>query len=145
MPVFSMSDEINIGLAISVEGGVLAPAIRAADQRDVRELDDMVQDLKSRAVDGRLHPDEISSGTFTLSNLGMFEVTAFAAIITPPQVAALAIGRPVDRLVVFRRLNCFSQGHDGHDERRSSRRRRCRRRAFSNDVQAEPRERCVAQ
>ena len=57
------------------------------------------QDLAERASAGRLHPPDVTGGTFTISNLGMFGIDAFSAIITPPQAAVLAVGRIADRVV----------------------------------------------
>lgn len=86
--------EINLGIAVSVEDGLLAPAILGADRLDVRETALALADLTARARAGRLRSQEFSDATFTLSNLGMFDVSAFTAIVVPPQVAILATGRP---------------------------------------------------
>ena len=69
-----------------------------ADELDVRAAASGLRDLAERARAQKLRPAEISGATFTLSNLGMFEVSAFTAIVTPPQVAILATARPVERL-----------------------------------------------
>lgn len=94
------ADEINIGVAIALDDGLLAPALAGADQLDLPELAAALRDLAERAQTKRLTPSEISDATFTLSNLGMFDVSAFAAIITPPQLGILATARPVERWVV---------------------------------------------
>jgi len=91
--------EINIGLAIAVEGGVVAPVIRNADQTPLGDIAVQRRDLAERARGGKLRPSDIAGGTFTISNLGMFGVDAFTAIVIPPQAAILAVGAIVDRVV----------------------------------------------
>jgi pyruvate dehydrogenase E2 component (dihydrolipoamide acetyltransferase) len=91
------ADEINIGVAIALDEGLLAPAIAGADRLGLPELAVAIHDLAERAQNRRLTPAEISDATFTLSNLGMFEVSAFTAIVTPPQLAILATARPLER------------------------------------------------
>ena len=91
--------EINISLAMAVEGGVVAPVIHQADQLSLGEIAARRSDLSARARGSKLRPTDISGGTFTISNLGMFDVDEFTAIITPPQSAILAIGRIADRVV----------------------------------------------
>jgi pyruvate dehydrogenase E2 component (dihydrolipoamide acetyltransferase) len=91
--------EINIGLAIAVENGVVAPVIRNADKLDLGEIALQRRDLTDRARSGKLRPADIAGGTFTISNLGMYGVDAFTAIIIPPQAAILAVGTIADRVV----------------------------------------------
>jgi pyruvate dehydrogenase E2 component (dihydrolipoamide acetyltransferase) len=93
-------DEVNLGIAVALDEGLIAPALLGAGGLDVFELAQTLRDLVGRARSGKLRPAEITDGTFTLSNLGGFPVTAFAAIITPPQVATLATARPVQRVVL---------------------------------------------
>ena len=93
-------DAINLGVAIALDDGLIAPALLDCRDRGVADLASGLGDLVARARAGRLRAPEIGEGTFTLSNLGMFDVTAFTAIITPPQVAILATARTVDRPVV---------------------------------------------
>jgi pyruvate dehydrogenase E2 component (dihydrolipoyllysine-residue acetyltransferase) len=92
------ADEINVGIAIALDDGLLAPALLGADALDVAGTAAALGDLAERARSARLRPRELSEATFTLSNLGMFQVSAFTAIVTPPQVAILATARPVERL-----------------------------------------------
>jgi pyruvate dehydrogenase E2 component (dihydrolipoamide acetyltransferase) len=94
------ADAVNVGIAIAVEGGLVAPALLAADELDGWTTAERLRDLAERARAQRLRPEELSSATFTLSNLGMFDVSAFTAIVTPPQVAILATARPVERVVL---------------------------------------------
>lgn len=93
-------DSINVGVAIALDDGLIAPALLECDRRDVVELGSALRDLVGRSRAGKLRAAELTAATFTLSNLGMFEVTAFTAIITPPQVAILATGRTEARPVV---------------------------------------------
>jgi pyruvate dehydrogenase E2 component (dihydrolipoamide acetyltransferase) len=91
--------EVNIGLAIAVDDGVVAPVIRHADQAKLGEIAAQRHDLTDRARAGKLRPADLADGTFTISNLGMFGVDAFTAIIIPPQAAILAVGAITDRIV----------------------------------------------
>jgi len=91
--------EINVGLAMAVDDGVVAPVIRNADKVELGEIAVQRRDLSERARSGKLRPADITGGTFTISNLGMFGVDAFTAIIIPPQAAILAVGRIADRVV----------------------------------------------
>jgi pyruvate dehydrogenase E2 component (dihydrolipoamide acetyltransferase) len=91
--------EINIGIAMAVNDGVVAPVIRNADKIELAEIAAQRRDLADRARTGKLRPSDIASGTFTISNLGMFAVDAFTAIIIQPQAAILAVGAITDRVV----------------------------------------------
>ena len=91
--------EINIGLAMAVDDGVVAPVIHTADKVGLGEIAVQRRDLTERARGGKLRQADIAGGTFTISNLGMFGVDAFTAIIIPPQAAILAVGRIADRVV----------------------------------------------
>lgn len=95
----TLNAEVHIGLAIAVEAGVVAPVIRHANRATVAEIAAQRRDLAERARSGRLQPGDLTGATFTISNLGMFGVDAFCAIIVPPQAAILAVGRIVDRVV----------------------------------------------
>ncbi len=90
---------INVGLAMAVEDGVIAPVIQSADQLPLGEIAVRRRDLAERARSGKLRPDDLAGGTFTISNLGMFGVDAFTAIIIQPQAAILAVGAIADRVV----------------------------------------------
>jgi pyruvate dehydrogenase E2 component (dihydrolipoamide acetyltransferase) len=91
--------EINIGLAMAVEDGVVAPVIQQAGKSKLAEIAKARRDLTERARSGKLRPTDLSGGTFTISNLGMFGVDAFTAIIIQPQAAILAVGAIADRVV----------------------------------------------
>ena len=83
---------IDINVAVAIEGGLIAPFVPDADQKGLITIARMTKDLIGRARNGGLTPDEYQGGTFTISNLGMFDVGEFIAIINPPQAAILAIG-----------------------------------------------------
>ncbi len=83
---------IDINIAIAVEGGLVSPFIPDADNKPIGQIAAMSKDLAKRAREGGLTPDEYQGGTFTTSNLGMFDVDRFIAIINPPQAGILAIG-----------------------------------------------------
>lgn len=93
-------DAINVGVAIAVEDGLIAPAILNCADLSVETIGERLRDLVTRSRAGRLQAGEITGPTFTLSNLGMFDVSAFTAIVTPPQVAILATAKTEPRPVV---------------------------------------------
>jgi pyruvate dehydrogenase E2 component (dihydrolipoyllysine-residue acetyltransferase) len=94
-----LNPNVNISIAIAVKDGVVGAVIPKADTASLANISAKRQDLAERARAGRLHPPDVTGGTFTISNLGMFGVDAFSAIITPPQAAVLAVGRIADRVV----------------------------------------------
>jgi len=91
---------IDINVAVAIEGGLIAPFVPDADQKGLITIARMTKDLVGRARNGGLTPDEYQGGTFTVSNLGMFDVGEFIAIINPPQAAILAIGSIADVPVI---------------------------------------------
>lgn len=90
--------EINVSLAAAVKDGVVGAVIHNADKLKISEISAQRRELIERARTGKLRPADITGGTFTLSNLGMYQVDAFSAIITPPQAAVLAVGAISDRV-----------------------------------------------
>ncbi|MDQ7035266.1 MAG: 2-oxo acid dehydrogenase subunit E2 [Anaerolineae bacterium] len=92
------NDAINIGLAIAIDEGLLVPVIHHADKLSVTEIAQRRQELVQRANENKLQPVDMADGTFTISNLGMFGINEFSAIVNPPQVAILAIGNIQPRL-----------------------------------------------
>ena len=84
--------EINIGCAVALPDGLIVPVIRAADRKSVSEIAAQAHTLTDRARSGKLAPEEFTGGTFTLSNLGMFGIDHFTAVINPPEAAILAVG-----------------------------------------------------
>ena len=91
--------QVNMGIATAVQDALVVPVIRGADGLGVGEITLHRRDLVDRANSGRLTPSDLSDGTFTLTNLGMYGVDAFTAIVNPPQAAILAVGRIADRVV----------------------------------------------
>lgn len=93
-------DDVDISVAVAIEGGLVTPVIRQADKKTVRQISIEMRSLAERARAGKLKPEEYQGGSFTLSNLGMFGVKHFGAIINPPQASILAVGTGEIRPVV---------------------------------------------
>lgn len=93
-------DEINIGMAVSLPDGLLVPVIRGCQAMSLKEIAVQSRRLIERARNGRLSEAEMRGGTFTISNMGMFDVAEFAAVIHPPQAGILAVGSAYDGIVV---------------------------------------------
>ncbi|HTO13565.1 MAG TPA: 2-oxo acid dehydrogenase subunit E2 [Candidatus Binatia bacterium] len=91
--------EVNVGLAVALDDGLVVPVLHRADTLTLAEIAQHREDLVTRAQAGKLRPPDIQGGTFTLSNLGMYGVDAFNAIVNPPQAAILAVGRIAERVV----------------------------------------------
>ncbi|MCH1910773.1 2-oxo acid dehydrogenase subunit E2 [Leptospira noguchii] len=91
---------IDIGVAVSIEGGLITPYIRNADQKSVSEISLEIKELASRARERKLKPGEYTDGTFTVSNLGMFGISSFTAVINEPEAAILAVGALVKKPVL---------------------------------------------
>ncbi len=89
-------DDIHLGIATSVEENLIVPVIREAQCKNLRQLVTALADLTDRARNRRLTPSEMTGSTFTISNLGMFGIESFTAIINPPEAAILAVGKMVD-------------------------------------------------
>jgi len=84
--------DVHVGVAVAINDGLIVPVVRNADRKSILEISREVKDLATRARDRKLKPEEFSGGTFSISNLGMFDVTEFTAIINPPESAILAVG-----------------------------------------------------
>jgi pyruvate dehydrogenase E2 component (dihydrolipoamide acetyltransferase) len=84
---------VNLGIAVATDEGLVVPVLKGADALPLRELVPASKELVQRAREGKLSPEELSGGTFTISNLGMMGIDTFDAIINAPQVAILALGR----------------------------------------------------
>ena len=93
------NSEINVGLAVDIDGGLIVPVIHKTDELSLGEITNRRKDLITRTQAGKLRSGDLDRGTFTISNLGMFNVDSFNAIINPPQAAILAVGRIVDKVV----------------------------------------------
>jgi len=94
-----LNSEINVGIAMAVDDGVVTAVIPGANTKTLGEIATLRHELTERARAGKLRPADISGATFTISNLGMYQVDAFTAIIVAPQAAILAIGRIADHVV----------------------------------------------
>jgi pyruvate dehydrogenase E2 component (dihydrolipoamide acetyltransferase) len=95
----TLKQDVHVGLAVAVEEGLVVPVIHQADTLSLSELARQRMELVTKAQSGKLRPQDISGGTFTISNLGMYNVDAFNAIINQPQAAILAVGRIAERVV----------------------------------------------
>jgi pyruvate dehydrogenase E2 component (dihydrolipoamide acetyltransferase) len=85
-------NEVHIGVAVAIDEGLITPVVRHADQKSLREIATEVRDLAGRARERRLQPQEYTGSTFSVSNLGMFDIDQFTAVINPPEAGILAIG-----------------------------------------------------
>lgn len=93
-------ERADISVAVAIEGGLVTPVVRGADQKGLAEISADVKDLATRARDGKLMPEDYAGGTFSISNLGMYGIKEFGAVINPPQGAILAVGAGEQRPVV---------------------------------------------
>ena len=103
----------DISIAVAIEGGLITPIVRSADKKGVAAISAEIKDLAGRAKANKLKPEEFQGGTFSISNMGMFGVRSFSAIINPPQAAILAVAtgekRPVvknDKLTIATVMTC---------------------------------------
>ncbi|MEM6527471.1 MAG: 2-oxo acid dehydrogenase subunit E2 [Chloroflexota bacterium] len=92
-------DAAHVGVAVALDNGLIVPVVHNADKLPLRQIQQQITDVAGRARDGKLMPDDMQGGTFTVSNLGMFGVDRFTAIVNPPQVAIVAVGRTVEQFV----------------------------------------------
>lgn len=90
----------DISVAVAIEGGLITPVIRGANDKTLRQISAEMKQLGAKAKDGKLQPEEYQGGTFSISNLGMFGIREFAAVINPPQGCILAVGAGEQRPVV---------------------------------------------
>ena len=95
-----MYDDVDISVAVAIPDGLITPIVRRADQKGVLSISREMKDLATRARAGKLKPEEFQGGGFSISNMGMFGVSEFAAIINPPQAAILAVATGAKRPVV---------------------------------------------
>ena len=92
--------DVDISVAVATPNGLITPIIKQADTKSLRQIAGEMRDLAARARDGKLKPQEYQGGTFSISNLGMFGIREFAAVINPPQSCILAVGNGEQRAVV---------------------------------------------
>ncbi len=92
--------KVDISVAVAIDGGLITPIVRDADRKGLAEIANETKDLAARAREGKLMPEEYQGGTFSISNLGMFGIDEFIAVINPPQAAILAVGQGGQKPVV---------------------------------------------
>ena len=105
--------DIDLGIAVAIEDGLLTPVVRAAQNKSLREISEAAKDLAHRARNKRMKPEEFQGGTFTVSNLGGMGIDSFSAVINPPQGFILAVGKitkipgidDCDQIVVGHRMS----------------------------------------
>jgi pyruvate dehydrogenase E2 component (dihydrolipoamide acetyltransferase) len=95
-----MYDDVDISVAVSIPDGLITPIVRQADRKGLAAISTEMKDLAARARTGKLKPEEFQGGGFSISNMGMYGVSEFAAIINPPQAAILAVAAGQQRPVV---------------------------------------------
>jgi len=91
---------INIGVAVALEQGLVTPVLPDCDKKSLAQIAREAKELVERARTGRMRQEDLTPGTFTISNLGMFDVDDFVAVINPPEAAVLAVGSVIPRPVV---------------------------------------------
>jgi pyruvate dehydrogenase E2 component (dihydrolipoamide acetyltransferase) len=94
-------NNIDISVAVAIEGGLVTPIIHNADQKTIIQISDEMKMLAKKAKDGKLAPHEFQGGGFSISNLGMYGISNFNAIINPPQSCILAVGAGIDKAVII--------------------------------------------
>jgi pyruvate dehydrogenase E2 component (dihydrolipoamide acetyltransferase) len=96
---FELYSRVNVGIAVAANDALVVPTIFDADQKVLRQIATEARTLARKVRDGQITPPELSGATFTVSNLGMFGIDSFAAVINPPQAAILAVGAITERPV----------------------------------------------
>jgi pyruvate dehydrogenase E2 component (dihydrolipoamide acetyltransferase) len=97
---FELYSRVNVGVAVAARDALVVPTVFDADSKTLRQIATETRTLAQRVRDGEITPPELSGATFTVSNLGMFGIESFAAVINPPQAAILAVGAIAERPVV---------------------------------------------
>jgi pyruvate dehydrogenase E2 component (dihydrolipoamide acetyltransferase) len=92
-------EDVNVGVAVATENGLVVPVIRNADKKPLEEIDSAIRELTEKARQEKLAKEEVSGGTFTVTNLGMYGVDFFTPIINPPEAGILGVGRIVEKPV----------------------------------------------
>ena len=95
----SREGNVDISVAVATPSGLITPIVKDADALSVSEINGCVKDLAARAFENKLKPEEFMGGSFTISNLGMFGISQFSAVINPPQAAILAVGSGLPQCV----------------------------------------------
>ncbi|HEY8082650.1 MAG TPA: dihydrolipoamide acetyltransferase family protein [Solirubrobacterales bacterium] len=97
---FELYSRVNVGVAVAAQGALVVPTVFDADRKGLQQIATESRTLAQRVRDGQITPPELSGATFTVSNLGMYGIDSFAAVINPPQAALLAVGAIAERPVV---------------------------------------------
>jgi pyruvate dehydrogenase E2 component (dihydrolipoamide acetyltransferase) len=111
-------EDVNIGLAVATQNGLVVPIIHNADKKSLKEIDNSIQELTEKARQGKLTKENLTGGTFTISNLGMLEVEFFTPIINPPEAAILGVGKitqkpvAIDEKIIVRPMMILSLSYD---------------------------------
>lgn len=95
-----MNQHVNIGMAVAVKNGLIVPVIKDAGGKSLSEITAMRADISRRASEGKIMPDEMTGGSVTITNLGMFGIDHFIAVINPPESSILSVGRMMDKVLV---------------------------------------------
>jgi pyruvate dehydrogenase E2 component (dihydrolipoamide acetyltransferase) len=93
-------EDVNVGLAVATEYGLIVPVIHNADRKSLKEIDTAIKELTEKAREGKLAKEELTGGTFTVTNLGMYGVEFFTPIINPPEAAILGVGKMIEKPIV---------------------------------------------
>lgn len=94
-------DHADISVAVATPNGLITPIVKVVETKGLRQISEEVKDLATRAREGKLKPVEFQGGTFSVSNLGMYGIKDFSAIINPPQACILAVGAGIEQPVVI--------------------------------------------
>jgi pyruvate dehydrogenase E2 component (dihydrolipoamide acetyltransferase) len=111
-------EDVNVGVAVATESGLVVPVIHDSDKKSLKEIDAVIKELTERAKLGKLAKEEVAGGTFTITNLGMYGVDFFTPIINPPEAAILGVGKMTEKPVVIdgeiktRRVMVLSLSYD---------------------------------
>jgi len=97
---YIVHDEVNIGIAVALNDGLIVPVLREVDKLSLHEIAAGSKRLAAAAREGKLSPDELKDGVFTISNLGMYGVYSFTPIVNFPEAAILGVGVPIERVVI---------------------------------------------
>lgn len=99
--IIKIFEDVNVGVAVATEYGLVVPVIRNTDRKSVKEIDAAIKELTEKARQGKLAREQVTGGTFTITNLGMYGVEFFTPIINPPEAAILGVGKITEKPVVI--------------------------------------------
>ena len=97
-------NNVDISVAVAIEGGLITPIIKNADQKSIIEISSEMKLLAKKAREGKLQPEEFQGGSFSISNLGMYGIDNFSAIVNPPQSCILAVSRAIEKPIAVNGL-----------------------------------------